>query len=310
MGETTSIFDHFSDRTNEDIEGRGGYIFENRVKNNGSARGDIYIEIAELNSDFSLKTSLCRKSIEIDSGVCAKMGYGPDVCEIESVPDCGLYTICGVAGRAPGTYYFGIKTWGEDEDEPAFTEHSTKPEKVKVVTVHVIPKLTCGSDPKPEHYATGCDLLLAYDADDDGKISNDEYGQARQDNFNGVITDKEMLLVVEAWRASSINDLCPGCYSNPNGDITKVEISQTLPEGGTLDWTVKNEATIKVYFKNIGDKPSTFRIWTTDEDDKTLCDVTTDDEIPADGEKYSVECGSFTPGEVETKTLTVHIEEG
>jgi len=95
----------------------------------------------------------------------------------------------------------------------------------------------------------------------------------------------------------------------PFGDITKVELdSQLLPEGGTLDWVRTEEATIKVYFKNTGNVASKFHIWVTDEDGATLCDVTTSTEIPADGVERYVTCGSFTPTEVEKKTLTAHIE--
>jgi len=95
----------------------------------------------------------------------------------------------------------------------------------------------------------------------------------------------------------------------PFGDITKVELdSQLLPEGGTLDWVRTEEATIKVYFKNTGNVASKFHIWVTDEDGATLCDVTTSTEIPADNVERYVTCGSFTPTEVEKKTLTAHIE--
>ena len=95
----------------------------------------------------------------------------------------------------------------------------------------------------------------------------------------------------------------------PSGDITKVELdSQLLPEGGTLDWVRTEEATIKVYFKNTGNVASKFHIWVTDEDGATLCEVTTSTEIPADGVERYVTCGTFTPTEVEKKTLTAHIE--
>ena len=98
-----------------------------------------------------------------------------------------------------------------------------------------------------------------------------------------------------------------GC--KPFGDITKVELdSKLLPEGGTLDWIRTEEATIKVYFKNTGNVAAKFHIWVTDEDGTTLCDVTTSTEIPADGVERYVTCGSFTPTEVEKKTLTAHIE--
>jgi len=92
------------------------------------------------------------------------------------------------------------------------------------------------------------------------------------------------------------------------GDITKVEVdSKLLPEGDTLEWTKNLQATITVYFKNVGDAAGKFTIKTVDEGGTTLCSVETS-EIPADGKEYSVECGSFTPTEAKKKTLTVTIE--
>ena len=70
--------------------------------------------------------------------------------------------------------------------------------------------VTC-SDPTP-HYASGCELLLAYDANNNGVIDSSESQQAVNDYFSAIITLDEMNFVKDAWEARSINALCPGCY--------------------------------------------------------------------------------------------------
>jgi hypothetical protein len=75
--------------------------------------------------------------------------------------------------------------------------------------------ITCTED--TGHFKTGCKLLLHYDADNDGKISDDEYNQAWLDvNFADKITGREYAFVERAWWSKGpINELCPGCYSPP-----------------------------------------------------------------------------------------------
>ena len=71
--------------------------------------------------------------------------------------------------------------------------------------------ITCTED--TGHFKTGCKLLLHYDADNDGKISDDEWGHALNDGMDEKITDQEFNMVHRAYNAGSINELCPGCYS-------------------------------------------------------------------------------------------------
>ena len=170
-------------------------------------------------------------------------------------------------------------------------------------------ELTC-DNPTPS-FTSGCELLLHYDKDKDGKIDYPELsGGAIKDWNEKKITTRELYFVAEAWAKDSINAVCPGCYTTvPSGDITRVTLdSELLPEGGTLDWTAGKQAAIRVYFKNVGNAAGKFHIWVTDEDGATLCDVTTSTEVPADGTERYVTCGSFIPSEVEKKTLTAHIE--
>jgi len=117
-------------------------------------------------------------------------------------------------------------------------------------------------------------------------------------------------LVAQPWGQTELFGVATSytVVGRPEGDITKVEVDGVeLPEGGTVAWTKNLEATIKVYFKNVGSAAGKFTIKTVDEGGATLCSVETS-EIPADGKEYSVECGSFTPTEAKKKTLTVTIE--
>ena len=100
----------------------------------------------------------------------------------------------------------------------------------------------------------------------------------------------------------------PGC--KPFGDITKVTLDgKLLPEGGTLDWILNDDAAVKVFFKNTGNVASAFHIWLTDDTGLppiTGCDVTTGS-IPADDAEYYVDLCVFLPDVVKLKTLTAHI---
>ena len=92
----------------------------------------------------------------------------------------------------------------------------------------------------------------------------------------------------------------------PVGDITRVELdSELLPENGTLDWIVNEEARVKVYFKNVGNAAGEFRIEVAYNGD-TICDLETDS-VPADGREYYVDDCVFTPDATGTHTIKVTI---
>ena len=99
-----------------------------------------------------------------------------------------------------------------------------------------------------------------------------------------------------------------------DGDITRVTLDgKLLPEGGTLNWIVNDDAAVKIYFKNTGTVASAFHIYMTDETGSTItgddgeCDITTG-AIAADGVEYYVDLCIFLPEVVKLKTLTAHIE--
>ena len=95
------------------------------------------------------------------------------------------------------------------------------------------------------------------------------------------------------------------------GDITKVTLDgKLLPESGTLNWILYDDAHVKVFFKNISATVAgPAHIWLTDETGATLtgCDVTTGD-IPANSVEYVIDLCVFLPDIVKIKTLTAHID--
>ena len=95
-----------------------------------------------------------------------------------------------------------------------------------------------------------------------------------------------------------------------DGDITRVTLDgKLLPEGGTLDWILNDDAAVKIYFKNTGNASSVFHIWLIDETGSTItgCDIMTE-AIPPDAIEYYVDLCVFLPDVVKVKTLTAHIE--
>lgn len=98
-----------------------------------------------------------------------------------------------------------------------------------------------------------------------------------------------------------------------SGDITKVELDgKLLPEDGTLDWILNDDAIITVYFKNIGTAAGIFTISTIIKDE--LGTVLYDEEIstgeiPSDGIEYYIEFPTtYTPIKEGTKHITASLE--
>lgn len=98
---------------------------------------------------------------------------------------------------------------------------------VLIVEGESLPELTC--DGKTPSYSSGCELLLSYDADNDGKIGTDDLYGAISDWRNERITIREIMFVMDAWAKDSINAKCPECY------VTMANITfKTTPPSGVL----------------------------------------------------------------------------
>ena len=64
----------------------------------------------------------------------------------------------------------------------------------------------------------GCNLLLTYDTDKDGIISDDEMLVATADYNNGIISEAEYNFMQDGYDAGSIEDMCPGCVHDDGVD--------------------------------------------------------------------------------------------
>ena len=69
-----------------------------------------------------------------------------------------------------------------------------------------------------EHFASGRDLLLYYDTDGNGVLSQQEAAQAIMNGNVGAINTAEAIFVVKCWEtyAGVINDMCPSLCPTPS----------------------------------------------------------------------------------------------
>lgn len=214
----TAIFDHFRGYEEAYIPlGADLQTFnwhQNRIKNTGDRRGNVFCEVAELDESNNIIEVICRANTELDANECALFWADfPGKCEL--VPSaCNVYTQRGTTKSAGGIYHFGMKTWSEDEPEPLYTDINLDKVRTWSLKVH---KMTC--DEPTEHFANGCIMLLDYDEDKTGTITSDEIAKVLKDYDNGLLNDGELMSL---WICSgtTINDLCPGCYEIPAHDTT------------------------------------------------------------------------------------------
>jgi hypothetical protein len=127
------------------------------------------------------------------------------------------------------------------------------------------------------------------------------YGQSEQHGNGNYI---------EITMGAPPNDLYLGSFKwvcEEAGDITRVTLDdKTLPENGTLDWVLNDEAAVRVYFKNAGNVASPFTV-TVSYNGTTIGTFTTGS-VPADGSEYYIDCGTFMPDKLGTHIVSTHIE--
>jgi len=100
-----------------------------------------------------------------------------------------------------------------------------------IIEGETLPELSC-SAPTPS-FASGCELLLSYDRNSNGKIDINEMSIAWNDYANGVISVRELDFLWAAWEKDSINAKCSGCFSPnevPITFVTKAENGSELRE--------------------------------------------------------------------------------
>jgi len=127
---TTTYFDYFkacSEDTCEYPSDKNMVIGYNLIKITDTTEspgkdGLVYARFDELNADGSLKTdgeSCAPSGITLTVGECAGLSDVFGTCALVKV-DCSKFRYVALSPRSPGTYYFGMKTWGADESEPAY----------------------------------------------------------------------------------------------------------------------------------------------------------------------------------------------
>jgi len=126
------------------------------------------------------------------------------------------------------------------EDWDGTVEWDEIPSEIAEESLEALPikpiEITCDNNPYGSlGLKTGCELLLYYDKDRDGVISDDELTDAYNDWVDGKITEAEFNYVgYEGYLAGSINNLCPGCYKGKKVTFVAKDKSGTEVESVKL----------------------------------------------------------------------------
>lgn len=110
-----------------------------RVKNMGASTNNVNMCFAELNSDGSVKDKFCAdpEIISLAPNECAICDPASDYfdCECYNAPCNKVGYIVTI--KSVGTYYYGIKTWGESEVEPDYPipDSANQPDNAKAWSV-------------------------------------------------------------------------------------------------------------------------------------------------------------------------------
>ena len=98
-------------------------IILSSVKNTGGKAGKVYAAAAELDSTGTVIDEFYRGSTDLNAGQCASFrAEQPTRTGYLSPATCGPcpWGGCIYINKPEGTYYYGVKTWGEDEAEPSY----------------------------------------------------------------------------------------------------------------------------------------------------------------------------------------------
>ena len=209
-------------------------------------------------------------------------------------------------------YYDGKITY----DEATFVENCWKLGSINAACpgCYVAPRPPpCGNygDVNDDGYVTEADAQLIANClvGLPGSELTEEQLRRADVSGNGSVSMSDAIIIQQY--VEGIIDTFPVCEL-PIGDITKVTLDDNLlPEDGTLDWLLNDDAIVNVYFKNAGTATGAFtlNVVVTDPEGNELYNETeVTGSIPADGIEYYVEFATrYTPITVEVKTITVSI---
>lgn len=111
----TSAFFVFTAYPGPFIPNVDAIICRNDVQNTGAIGGIVNTTIAELNAAGTPIDVFCQQSVSLTDGFTYRVKANQDTREC-ILADIGEITI----NKPAGTYYYGIKTWGESEAEPSY----------------------------------------------------------------------------------------------------------------------------------------------------------------------------------------------
>jgi len=100
-----------------------------------------------------------------------------------------------------------------------------------IIEGETLPELTCSAS--TPSFASGCELLLSYDRNNNGKIDINELTIAWNDYWANAVSIREYEFVADTWKKNSINAKCSGCFSPnevPITFVTKAEDGSELRE--------------------------------------------------------------------------------
>jgi len=109
-----------------------------------------------------------------------------------------------------------VRSWAEKGEEKSAGWSLGAGILCKVEPINFYQHITCYE--ATEHYASGRDLLLYYDPNGDGVLTQQEAASAILDSLSGVINSAEGLFIAFCWEtyAGVINDMCPSLCPTPS----------------------------------------------------------------------------------------------
>ena len=162
---------------------------------------------------------------------------------------------CGIGAAeiyASGEHTFSVTLYAARKGDPLPT---TPTQTITGTFNAAAPRaVTCDINNCGSGYSTGCELLLHYDADNDGMINLNELNQSYSDVETGIITAEEFDFISDAYINGGINVVCTGCYVPP--DEVTAEFYEVISHKGPfsigagkkiVEYKIQNTGTVGAY---------------------------------------------------------------
>lgn len=118
--EVTAGFDAFNVLTKKGMPGETIKMAKNRIKNTGSVTGKINTNLSRIDLKGNVVETICDENYAVMPGACTELD-NTNGCTMSTDNNCSSTGELWVTlPSTTGTYYYGFKIWGEDEDEPEY----------------------------------------------------------------------------------------------------------------------------------------------------------------------------------------------